>query len=431
MTRLTTVLLILGGWFPPALAGDWPAFRGPQGNGISTERNIPVGWSAADVAWAVDLPMPGNSSPIVHGERVFLTGAVEGGAERVLMCFDRADGKMLWHNAIRFEGTEATHETNPYCSSTPVTDGKRIFVWHGSAGIAAYDFDGQQLWHVDLGAFEHIWGNAASPVLFEDTVILHAGPGPRVLLMALDKATGSPVWSKELAEATGPAHGKGPGEWKGSWSTPIIDVNPATGQPELVLSLPQYVAGFNPRTGQEYWRCTGLSDLVYTSPVVGKDVIIAMSGFMGPSIGLRRPGPEAKGDVTQTHRLWRVEKNPQRIGTGVLLGDHLFIVNEPGVAECIEAKTGQSLWKERLGATTWGSPVYTQGRLFVADNHGMTHIFAARPDSFHLLGRNPPPEATSSQETGPQVTRATVALSDGQIFLRTYEKLYCIGKRSK
>ena len=397
-------------------ADHWPGFRGPEGNGLSSERGLPVHWSSEQIAWAVDLPMPGNSSPIVWGDRVFLTGAMENGAERVLMCFAREDGKLLWHNSVRFEGQEPTHETNPYCSSTPVTDGQRVYVWQGSAGMLAYDFDGRQLWHTDLGLFEHIWGNASSPVLFEDTVILHAGPGPRVLLVALDRSTGKIVWQKELSEAAGPV-GSSAKDWKGSWSTPVIDVNPVTGQPELILSLPQYVAAFNPRTGQEYWRCTGLSDLVYTSPVVGSQVIIAMSGFMGPSIGLRRPGPEGKGDVTDSHRLWRIEKNPQRIGTGVLLGDHLYMVNEPGVAECIEAKTGQTLWKERLGAVTWGSPIYADGKIFVADSRGTTFLLAPSTE-FKLLATNPLP--------GPQTTRATPAFSDGQIFIRTYDKLYRI-----
>lgn len=404
-----------------ASAGDWPGFRGPDGNGLSTERGLPIQWSAEQVAWAVDLPTAGNSSPIVWGDRIFLTGAMEGGAERVLMCFDRATGKMLWHNSLRFDGQEPTHETNPYCSSTPVTDGARIYIWQGSAGMVAYDFDGRQLWRTDLGLFQHIWGNAASPVLFEDTVILHAGPGPRVLLIALDRATGKTVWQKELADAAGPVGSSGK-DWKGSWSTPVIDINPATSQPELILSLPQYVAAFNPRTGQEYWRCTGLSDLVYTSPVVGPDVIIAMSGFMGPSIGLRRPGAEASGDVTESHRLWRAEKNPQRIGTGVLLGDHLYMVNEPGVAECIEAKSGNTVWKERLGAAMWGSPIYADGRIYATDNQGTTHIFAPST-KFEPLANNPLPT--------PQMTRATPAFSDGQIFIRTYDKLYRIDATSK
>jgi outer membrane protein assembly factor BamB len=401
------------------LGGDWPAFRGPSGNGISLERGLPVQWSAAEgIAWAVELPMPGNSSPIVVGDRVFLTGAMEKGAERVLLCYDRDNGDLLWHNSLPFKGSEPTHETNPYCAATPASDGQRVFVWHGSAGIVAYDLDGRQLWHRDLGPFTHIWGNASSPVLFEDTVILYAGPGPRCLLMALDKATGNTIWERELSDVAADG-GDSVETWNGSWSTPVL--HNLDGRPELILSLPGYVAGYNPRTGQEYWRCGGLTKLVYTSPVVGKDVVVAMSGFMGASMGLRRPGADASGDVTSTHQLWRIERNPQRIGTGILIGEHLYLVNEPGVAECIEARTGRSLWKERLGKVTWGSIIYADTRLYATDSDGTTFVINPSPAKLDLIARN--------LLESPQVTRATPSFSDGQIFLRTYDKLYCIGHR--
>ncbi len=399
------------------LAGEWPGFRGPTGDGLCFERNLPITWSGTDnVTWSVDLPMPGNSSPIVWGDRIYLTGAVEKGAERVLMCFDRANGTMLWHTSVPFSGRETTHDTNPYCSSTPVTDGQRIFVWQGSAGLVAYDMEGKQLWHRDLGLFEHIWGNASSPVLYEDTVILYAGPGPRSQMLCLSKETGQTVWQKELPEPPS----NDPKQWKGSWSTPILVEK--DGRTELVLSLPRDVVGFSPRTGQEFWRCGGLTDLVYTSAVVGREAIIAMSGYGGAAIGLRRPGPEAKGDITQTHRLWRIERNPQRIGTGVIIGPHLYMVNEPGVAECLVTATGQTVWKERLGSATWGSVIYADTRLYATDSQGTTFVFNADP-KFELLAKN--------SLGPPQLTRATPAFTDGQIFIRTYQKLYCIGARRK
>src|SRR3954471_426178 len=172
-------------------AADWPAWRGPAGNGITQETNLPETWSQTEnVTWRAPLPGPGNSSPVVLGDRVFVTCASDKGAVRSVICFDRADGKVRWRKDTPFKGEEPTHETNPYDASTPATDGKALYVWHGSAGFFAYDLDGKELWHRDLGPFVFIWGNASSPVLLGDHVILPAGPGPRSALLAMDKNTG-------------------------------------------------------------------------------------------------------------------------------------------------------------------------------------------------------------------------------------------------
>src|SRR3954452_6048676 len=268
-------LIGLGVWMTlasPAMAADWPAWRGPAGNGITQETNLPETWSQTEnVTWKAPLPGPGDSSPVVFGERVFVTCASEKGAVRSVFCFARADGKELWRRDTRFGGEEPTHETNFYCSSSPVTDGRRVIAWHGSAGVVAYDMDGKELWRRDLGPFRPIWGNAASPVIHRESVILNLGPGPESRLVALDANSGKTLWENDLPEAKG----KKPDEWKGSWSTPLVHYQSAGGSymTILVLSLPQYVAGFDAATGKELWRCRGLSDLVYTSPVVGNGVV--------------------------------------------------------------------------------------------------------------------------------------------------------------
>jgi outer membrane protein assembly factor BamB len=408
------VLVALGALVPAtAFAGDWPAWRGPAGTGVSDERGVPIEWSASEnITWKTPLPDQGNSTPIVWGDRVFVTQALEKGARRTVMCFDRGDGKLLWQGEVPFSGKEPTHDTNPYCSASPVTDGERVIAWHGSAGMVAYDFEGQELWRRDLGPFEHIWGNAASPVIHGELVIAHLGPGPQTILAAFDKKTGQDVWRRELADA----RGKDADQWKGSWSTPVL--RPIAGGHELLVSLPQQVSAFDPATGADRWTCRGLGDLVYTSVLFGDDTVVAMSGYGGPALATRAG---EKGDVTDTHRLWLVEGNPQRVGSGVVVGQHIFILEETGVAECIELATGKSLWEERLGAKSWSSMAHVDGRLYVIDMDGETFVLAANPEKCEIIARNPLGE----------LTRGSLAFSDGQIFIRTYQKLYCIGERRR
>jgi outer membrane protein assembly factor BamB len=418
LQRLILASLLLFAFTGAALAADWPAWRGPAGNGTTTETGLPEKWSQAEnVAWKVPLPGPGNSTPVVFGDRVYLTCASDKGAVRSVLCFDRASGKELWRRDTKFTGEEPTHDTNPFCSASPVTDGKRVFAWHGSAGVVAYTAEGQELWRRDLGPFRHIWGNASSPVLFKETVILNLGPGPESRLVALKAKDGTTLWENPLPEAKG----KNADEWKGSWGTPLIHYQSAGGamMAIMVLGLPQHVAAFDPTNGKEIWRCRGLSDLVYTSPVIGNGVVVAMSGYGGPAIGLRLPDLGTRGDVTDSHRLWREEKNQQRVGSGVSSGEHCYIVNEPGIALCIELKTGKPVWRERVAGTTWSSAVLAGDRVYATDQTGETVVFRASPQKLELLHRN---------ELG-EMTRASPAVSDGQVFIRTYKHLYCIGTR--
>lgn len=401
----------------PARAADWPAWRGPHGNGVCQEASLPLNWSATEnVAWKTPLPGPGNSTPIVSTGQVFVTCASEKGAVRSVLCFDRADGKPLWRHDTKFIGDEPTHETNPYCSASPVTDGRRVFASHGSAGVVACDaFDGKLLWHRDLGPARHIWGNASSPVLHDNKLILLWGPGPEARLVALDPESGRALWQNDLPEAKP----KSADEWKGSWATPVVHRD-SDGSATLIVGLPRYLAGFDPATGKEVWRCRGLSDLVYTDALVGDGVIVCMSGYQGPAIGMRIPRKGETGDLTGSHRLWVVEKNQQRVGSGVIAGKHVFILNDPGVAECIELQTGKQVWKERAANSSWGSMVLSGDRLYVTDQTGQTVVLRAGP-KFELLAEN---------RLG-ETTRASVAPSDGQLFIRTYKHLYCIGQADR
>lgn len=396
----------------PLVANDWPAWRGPTGQGISAETDLPLEWgSKRNVRWKSPLPEPGNSTPIIWGERVFLTQAESRGRKRMILCFDRRDGKVLWKKVVDYEEREPTHKTNGYCSASPATDGERVVVFHGSAGVYCYDVDGRELWRRDLGEFRHIWGNAASPVIHGDLCYLNCGPGPRTFLIALDKRSGKTVWKRDIPGGRESGDSK---TWTGSWSTPLIIRDGE--KDNLIISYPGRLLSVDRKTGADIWTCTGLGKLVYTSPIARDGIVVAMSGFMGPPMAVRTGG---SGDVTATHRLWRQDRSPQRIGSGVILAGRIYIVNDSGVAQCIEARTGKEVWKHRLSSNSWSSVVLSGDRLYAADKRGNFFVLRAAP-KFELLAENSLGEPTC----------ASIAVSNGELFIRTFENLWCISKKS-
>ncbi len=398
-------------------AADWPSFRGPNGNGITEETGFPLEWSTGkNVRWKLALPNRGNESPIVSNGRVFVTSATEEGTERRLHCVDRKTGELLWTKTVAFEDVEPTHQTNPFGAATPAATQERVVVWHGSAGLFCYNFDGNELWKRDLGKVGHIWGYGSSPVIHGDRVLLNFGPGKEQFIVAVSLRDGEVVWRYDEAGGNNDRQGR----MSGSWSTPVIaDVG---GSEQIICSMPTRVVALSPDAGSLLWSCDGISgkngDLVYTSPLIGKGVGIAMGGYTGPALGFRLD-KASSGDVTATHRLWHDEqKHPQRIGSGVILGEHVFMANAgPGILQCLEASTGKELWKDRgPGANHWGSIVFADGRLYVTNQKGTTVVFAPNAEKFEPLAENPLGEPSNS----------TPAFSDGQIFLRTDGHLWCI-----
>ncbi|MBI1918563.1 MAG: PQQ-binding-like beta-propeller repeat protein [Planctomycetes bacterium] len=396
-----------------ALADNWPAWRGPTGDGHCAEKDLPLRWNRTEnVRWKVPLPDAGNSTPVVWRDRIFLTQATEHGTRRALLCLDRGNGKELWNAEVQHKEKEPTHDTNPYCSASPVTDGERVIVSHGSAGLFCYRVDGKEQWRKDVGKMIHLWGNASSPILYGNLAILWVGPGERQALLAVDKFSGKTIW--EHSEPGG-SDGIKNKDWIGSWSTPIVAR--VGNRVELILSVPHKVKGFDPKSGKERWSCEGLGNLVYTSPVCSAGgIVVAMSGYGGPALAVRAGG---SGDVTKTHRLWVHPGNPQRIGSPVILGEHACLINEPGLAQRFQLKTGKDLWqKQRAASATWSSLVAAGDRLYVTTQEGETVVLSAGPE-FKVLARN------ALNET----TRASVAVSDGEVFIRTYKHLWCIGKK--
>jgi outer membrane protein assembly factor BamB len=398
-----------------AAADDWLTWRGPNTSGKVQETGFPLTWSdengeQTNIKWKVPLPAPGNSTPIVVGERIFLTSPSADDKVRMLACFDRTDGSVLWQYDVPYNEEDPTHKTNPHASSSPVSDGERVYAWFGSAGLFAFDLEGNLLWQKDLGKFTHIWGYAASPTLYNDLLILSAGPGLRAFVVALEKSTGKEVWRFEPAESIA----KKADDFHGSWSTPVVHRH--QGRDALLLSLPSKLYALDPTTGETIWWSEGLSKLIYTSPLVEDDLIVTMSGYGGPSMAVRAGG---SGDVTQTHRLWHLAEkkdNPQRVGSGLLLDGYVYILNEPGIMWCMNASTGELQWKERLGSKSWCSLTLADGRIYAASEKGVTYVVAPDPQQFQLLAENPLGE----------LMRSSLAFSEGEIFARTYQHLICI-----
>lgn len=404
-------------------ADNWPAWRGPLGTGISSERRLPLHWSTnQNILWRAPLPEAGNSTPVVWNQRIFLTQANH--ERRTVMCFDRKDGDLLWEEGPAYSRTETTHESNPHCASSPVTDGKRVIAWFGSAGLYCYDFQGREMWRCDLGPQHHLWGWGASPILHGDLCVLNFGPGKRTFLIALNKKSGKVVW--RIDEPGGDSGENKPGqdkpEWIGSWSTPIVIK--AAGREELVLTWPKRVAAFDPNTGREFWTCAGLNQLVYTSPLYepDKQLIVAMGGFMGMALAVEAGGT---GDVTATRRRWHHPKTKQRIGSGVIHAGHIYILNDPGIAECFELETGKLVWEERLKgpaakSDNWSSMISADDRLYAINQGGDAFVLKASP-RFEVLATNSIGEMTIS----------SLAASHGDLFIRSYRNLWCVRDGTK
>ena len=418
-------LILLVACCPFAQSADWPQWRGPTGQGFCEEEMLLTWSDTENVKWKVPLEQPGNSTPVIWGDRIFLTQATKDGEIRSLLCLARADGKVLWQRDVPYGEMEKNWNPNWYANASPVTDGKHVIVSFASAGMYCYDFEGNELWKkTDLGGtWEHAFGSGSSPILYKDLAILWCGPNEtpiknkgRNYLLAVNKSTGQPAWEADQAY--------------GSWSTPLV--TKVGGQDQMLLGYSRdvksapldktgFLYGFDPQTGKELWRCQGLSSYVYTSPLYSPEhnIAVAQAGYGGSAMAVKLGG---SGDIT-ADRLWHHPSNTQRVGSGMIVGDHVYIVEENGVPHCYELATGEEVWKatQRPGSgTTWGSMVHSNGRLYILMRDGSTLVFAASP-KYELL-------ATNSLGRGQQ-TNSSLAISNGDIFIRTFTHLLCIGRK--
>lgn len=417
MSRFLVLLTLLAG-AAVARGENWPAWRGPTGQGHCAETDLPLTWSAtSNVKWKVPLADQGNSTPVLWGDRIFLTQANKGGSVRSLLCLARADGKLLWQKDVSYADKERNWNPSWYANASPVTDGQRVVVSFASAGMYCFDTSGKELWkRTDLGKWDHAFGSGSSPILYGDLAILWCGPNDgkgRNFLLAVNKQTGATAWEHD--------------EYCGSWSTPLL-IN-HNGQDQLLLGMSTdvksapdpktgYLKGIDPKTGKVLWSCHGMNSYVYTSALYANGVAVGMSGYGGAALAVKLGG---SGDITKD-RLWLHPKNNQRVGSGVIVGEHVYMVDENGLQHCYELNTGKDLWKDekRLGGITWGSFVHAGDRLYLLMRDGSTHVFKANP-KYELLATN---RLGASEQSN-----SSVAIADGEIYLRTFRHLWCISAR--
>ncbi len=387
----------------------WPRWRGPSGQGLAVDSGYPDTWSDREnVLWKVKVPGKGNSSPVIWGDRIFLTTAYDNGSRRSILSFQREDGQQLWEAFAPKGRPERAHAKNGYASGTPATDGKRVYAYLGNHGLLAVDFNGKQVWHHDLGPMNPFHGAAGSPLLYRDRVIIYqdhrASSGSFVA--AFDKRTGKKLWWTERREKTG-------------WGSPVaVRVGD---RDEIIVSSQKWVYAYDPDSGRELWRCAGNLVEVTPTPVVGHGLIFCSSGRAGPTLAIR---PGGSGDVTGTHLVWQTPKGSPFIPSPLLYGDYLYLVNDMvGIATCYEAKTGKLMWQGRLAETRRelfsASPVGVDGKVFFTSDDGETFVLKAGAE-FKLLGVNRLSERTL----------ASPALVDGRWYFRTAAHLVCIGRPS-
>ena len=385
----------------------WPRWRGPSGQGFASGTSYPDKWSATEnVLWKVRVPGEGNSSPIVWGDRIFLTAAHEGGRRLSLLAFRRSDGSLLWE-AFAPEGRlESVHDKNGHASATASTDGRLVFVSFGSRGLMAFDFDGKLVWRQDLGALNNYWGSAGSPLLYKDRVILYQDQQrAESFIAAFDSATGKPLWRTARNASVG-------------WGTPVAIR--AGGRDEIVVNGQYAVVAYDPDNGRELWRVGGTTMEVVPTVVVGHGMLFSSSGRAGPTLAIR---PGGQGDVTRTHLVWSSPRGSPFIPSPILHGDQLYMVNDmTSIATAFDAKTGRALWQNRLGAAQRegfsASPVVVDGKIFFTNDEGETFVLRGGGE-FNLLHVNSIGERTL----------ASPALVDGRWYIRTAGHLFAIGSR--
>jgi outer membrane protein assembly factor BamB len=386
----------------------WPRWRGPSGQGYVAPAKYVNTWGPSrNVKWRVAVPGAGNSSPIVWGDRIYLTAAQNNGARLSLIAFNRADGKQVWEAVVPTDGKiESVHQKNGHASATPVTDGRMIYASFGRHGLAAFDMSGKIVWHRPFGLIDNYHGPAGSPVLYKDRIFLyqdHEGtPAQRAFVAAFDAKTGRTIWETPRSETVG-------------WGTPVV-VSTGT-RDELIVNSQRRVASYDPETGKELWTVRGMTFEVIPTPVVGEGLVFTSSGRAGPTYAIR---PGGSGDVTTTHVVWSTPKGSPFVPSALVHDGLLYLVNDmQSILTVYEAKTGALVYQGRMGVAQRegfsASPVVVNNELYFTNDDGETFVVKAGRE-FALLHTNSLGERTL----------ASPALVDGVWYWRTAGHLVAI-----
>lgn len=439
-TRLLIAFLCLAGSLQClAQSTNWPQWRGPQGAGISNEKNLPDQWSAdKNIRWKTPLPGRGHSSPVVWENKIFLTTDLEGdvvpGAKAVqhvrkgevwvhpdsvsgnrkhtlkVLCLDRDTGKILWEQ-VAYEGTvlDDRHRKNTYASGTPVTDGKFVYAFFEAEGLYCYDFAGKLIWKTNVGKISKVgMGPGTSPVLYENLIILQCDledGGPALsFISAVDKRNGKEVWRVKR-------------DHRKTHATPLIVRN--GNHAELIANGWETVVAYDPATGKELWHCDGVRGWGIPSPVANSEMVFVSAGYPGKrAMGIKLG---ATGDLTGTPNLvWSYDKGTAYVTSPILYGEYLYLVSDKGILTCIEAKTGAIKYeggRVPIPASFSASAVAFDNKLFLTSEDGDTFVIKAGP-KHEVLGTNSLNEPVL----------ASPAIAAGRIFIRGEKNLYCIGK---
>jgi outer membrane protein assembly factor BamB len=389
---------------PCLLAQDWPQFRGPDGQGHSAERGLPIEWSESkNIAWKVPVPGRGWSSPVIADGKVWLTTATQIGRDSSLrlMSFDAATGRQaLDLEVFRTKNLSLLNPKNSHASPTPVIEGDRVYVHFGAQGTAAVSISGEVVWKA-WQVYESQHGNGGSPVLYGDLLILSCDGFDEAAVVALDKRTGKKRW-RTLR----------PQPWSQAYSTPLVI---HVGDRDLIVSVGAFhAAAYDPQNGKEIWRVSypdGFSNV--PRPVYGGGLVFITTGFQQPSILAIRP--DGKGDVTKTHVAWTLSRGAPLTPSPLLVGDELYVVTDAGIASSIDARTGAVHWQHRLGGNVSASPVSADGRIYFLDEEGRTTVITPG-QTYQQVSTN----------TLDDPALASMAVASQSFFIRTATHLYRI-----
>jgi outer membrane protein assembly factor BamB len=409
----------------------WPQWRGPAANGVALHSNPPLQWSEEkNIKWKIEVPGKGLSSPIIWGDKVFITTAIPTGKSAsqessdgrgrgiapsdeldfVLLAVSRADGKILWQRkAVTAIPHEGTHNDGSWASHSAITDGQLVFAYFGSRGLYCYDMQGKLLWQKDFGDMSTRlgFGEGSSPALHGNTLVVNWDHEGQDFIVALDKRTGKELWKANRDEAT-------------SWSTPLVVLH--EGKPQIVVSATNRTRGYDLATGKMIWECGGMTMNAIPSPVASDGIVYVTSGFRGSSLqAIRLAG--AKGDITGTPAvIWKYDQDTPYVPSPLLYGDKIYFLKvNNGILSCFNALTGEEHYsRQRLEgiANIFASPVGAKDRVYLTGRDGTTLVIKHSP-TFEVLASNKLDDTID----------ASAALVENEIYLRGRKFLYCIAEK--
>ncbi len=402
-------LLVLAAAAPNATGQEWTRFRGPNGTGISADKRIPTTWTEQDFRWRVPIAGEGHSQPVIWGGKLFLTTAIEAGRERALLCLNKEDGQEIWSKRYTLPTHRPQNRNASYANGSPVVDAERViatFVSRDHFWVRAYDHSGSELWNIDLGPFPSQHGHGASPMIYENTVIVTNDQDGDSFVIALDLKSGKQVWKAPRRSVPGGA----------AYGTPTLHA-PRGGKPELLLTSQAHgISSLDAKTGTLNWESPVFDKRMVASPVVAGDLVIGSCGQGGGAgnflTAIKLGG---KGDVSATHVAYTLKKATPYVPTPLYVDGKLYLISDGGIASAVEAATGKEIWTERLRAEFFGSPVLIDGKIYCASAKGEMLVLATG-DTFQLLGRNPLGEGTHS----------TPCVDSGRLYVKTFTHLVCI-----